>query len=157
MPNSSLRRTSWNYGVDAKYNFDIGKFNITTGAEMALEADSHGNVKGTSFGLDMIKRHRKAVYIQAVDNMTDKTTLSFGGREVMYDDMKNEFLPSLQLLHKLNNKDTVFLNVNKSFRMPTIGDQYSDSDSMILMMTLAPKPAGTMKSAGRSCCLRVNS
>ena len=36
----------------------------------------------------MIKRHRKAVYIQAVDNMTDKTTLSFGGREVMYDDMK---------------------------------------------------------------------
>lgn len=139
MPKKSLRRTSWNYGVDAKYNFDIGKFNITAGAEVALEADSHGNVKGTSFDLDMIKRHRKAVYIQAVDNMTDKTTLSFGGREVMYDDMKNEFLPSLQLLHKLNNKDTVFLNVNKSFRMPTIGDQYSDSDSMIFNDDLGPE------------------
>lgn len=96
-------------------------------------------LKGTSFDLDMIKRHRKAVYIQAVDNMTDKTTLSFGGREVMYDDMKNEFLPSLQLLHKLNNKDTVFLNVNKSFRMPTIGDQYSDSDSMIFNDDLGPE------------------
>ena len=57
----------------------------------------------------------------------------------MYDDMKNEILPSLQLLKKLNNKDTVFLNVNKSFRMPTIGDQYSDSDSMIFNDNLGPE------------------
>ena len=139
VPKSSLRRKSYNYGADTRYNFKTGKYDITTGLEIALEADSHGNVKGTSFDLDMIKRHRKAIYFQVVNDVNDKTQFSFGGREVMYDKIKNEFLPSFQILHKLSKKDSLFFNVNKSFRIPTIGDQYSDSDAVIFNDDLGPE------------------
>lgn len=139
MPKNSLRRESRNYGIDTKYNFIVGKSKITTGAEFAVEEDSHGNVKGISTDLDMIRRDRKAVYFQVVNDLSEKTQLSFGAREIMYEDMKKEFLPSLQILQKTSEKDTLFLNVNKSFRMPTIGDQYSDNDAMIFNSDLGPE------------------
>ena len=136
----SLRRKSYNYGVDANYNFQLGNFDIIAGGEYALEADSHGNVKGdTSFDLDMIKRHRKALYFQATSDVSNKTQISFGAREAMYDDLQNEFLPSFQVLHKLDKNDSLFMNINKSFRVPTIGDQYSDDEDMIFNDDLSPE------------------
>lgn len=76
--------------------------------------------------------------------LSEKLDLFLGTRYQMVEDLKNELCPQIQLLYKMDDTQSIYVNANKSFRVPTIKEQYnSNSNTFIPNPDLKPEKAWT--------------
>ena len=75
--------------------------------------------------------------------MNEKTKFLFGAREVFTGDSGNMFCPSFQLLYKMNNTTSTYININKSLRKPDLSKRYGTSATTLPNPDLKSEKAWT--------------
>lgn len=109
------------FGVDINNKFNLGKGSLYLGANFENE-----NMDMT-LGKYRRNQKTKAIYALAEMPMGDKTTVSFGGREVWISDLSSKFCPQFNILHKVTEDQSLFLNVNKAFRAPLAEELFGNA------------------------------
>ena len=67
--------------------------------------------------------------------VAERTTILAGAREVFTGDSRTAFCPQVQVLQKLSDKESVYLNVNKSLLEPSLSQRYG-----YMSTTTTPNP-----------------
>lgn len=131
------KNSGTNYGVEAKNNWKIGDAGLMGGIAADREkADSYYHNKFKAYKID---RDSAAAFFLLEKPLNELTTLYAGARDSYIQDAGSEFCPQFQVLHKLTNNESVYLNINKSFRAPTIVEQYGISDTQLVNPNIKPE------------------
>lgn len=142
-----------NYGIDIKkvWENDREKFLIGLNSKRELYVDE--NQKFASFGnsSSQLKPYARfgtyslngySMYGQYDRKLSDATKLVFSMREdLIRSDAGNynAFLPQLQILTKLNEENSVYANIGRSFRMPNFRQLYYSSGVLLQNPDLKPE------------------
>lgn len=131
--------TGRSYGVDVVNKWDLGWTDLTAGG--MFENERFRNLSGNHW----IERDRNygAVYFLTDTDLNEKTKFLFGAREVFTGDSGNAFCPSFQLLYKLNNTSSAYINVNKSLRKPDLSKRYGSNATTLPNPDLKSEKAWT--------------
>lgn len=125
-----------NFGAEMRNKWNIGNSKLTAGIIFDREEADYSSIKKN--------RNNTALYALGEIPLSEKLDLLLGARYQMVDDLKNELCPQVQLLYKVDNTQSIYVNANKSFRVPTIKEQYgSNSNTFIPNMDLKPETAWT--------------
>lgn len=135
----TMENSGNNYGVDAQNKWIFEKFRLTAGIGFDKEK-AESETSGKKYERN---RDSGAVYFLTETPTSQSTTLYLGAREAYIEDTGNEFCPQLQVLHKLDEKQSVYFNVNKTFRAPTVVEQYGISATQLANPDLKPESGWT--------------
>lgn len=119
-----------NFGFDVvnKWNFK-GTTLTAGGIYEAIRASQ------LSTGWNDRNRNHGSIYFMTETPVTERTTIMLGAREVFTGDSGNAFCPQVQVLQKLSDKESVYLNVNKSLLEPALSQRYG-----YMSITTTPNP-----------------
>lgn len=133
------RDTGKSYGLDVVNKWNLSWTNLTVGS--MFENESFKNLSGTTW----VKRNRNygAVYFLANTDLDNKTKLLVGAREVFTGDSGNMFCPSFQMLYKLSERSSAYINVNKSLRKPDLSKRYGSNATTLPNPDLKSEKAWT--------------
>ena len=133
------RDTGKSYGLDVVNKWNLSWTNLTAGS--MFENESFKNLSGTTW----VKRNRNygAVYFLANTDLDNKTKLLVGAREVFTGDSGNMFCPSFQMLYKLSERSSAYINVNKSLRKPDLSKRYGSNATTLPNPDLRSEKAWT--------------
>lgn len=133
------RDTGKSYGLDVVNKWNLSWTNLTVGS--MFENESFKNLSGTTW----VKRNRNygAVYFLANTDLDNKTKLLVGAREVFTGDSGNMFCPSFQMLYKLSERSSAYINVNKSLRKPDLSKRYGSNATTLPNPDLRSEKAWT--------------
>ncbi len=119
------------YGIDMVNKWDLGKTLLTAGGMFErIEARQFSSNKWNDRD-----RNHGSIYFMTETPVSDKTKVLFGAREVFTGDSGNAFCPQLQVLHKLTDNQSLYINVNKSLLEPALAQRYGYMSS-----TTTPNP-----------------
>ena len=119
------------YGIDMVNKWDLGKTLLTAGGMFErIEARQFSSNKWNDR-----ERNHGSIYFMTETPVSDKTKVLFGAREVFTGDSGNAFCPQLQVLHKLTDNQSFYINVNKSLLEPALAQRYGYMSS-----TTTPNP-----------------
>ncbi len=125
-----------NFGAEMRNKWDIGNSKLTAGIVFDREEADYSSIKRN--------RNNTALYALSEIPLSEKLDLFLGARYQMVEDLKNELCPQIQLLYKMDDTQSIYVNANKSFRVPTIKEQYgSNSNTFIPNPDLKPEKAWT--------------
>lgn len=126
------------YGIDLKNKWDLGRTELTAGGEFESERGKNTTTK-------VFKRIRNhgSVFFMTDTKVAKKTNVLFGAREVFTGSNGNSFNPQLQILQKATDKDSFYVNVNKSLLEAPVSRKYGYSDSFIPNPDLKPEKGWT--------------
>lgn len=125
-----------NFGAEMRNKWDIGNSKLTAGIVFDREEADYSSIKRN--------RNNTAFYALSEIPLSEKLDLFLGARYQMVEDLKNELCPQIQLLYKMDDTQSIYVNANKSFRVPTIKEQYgSNSKTFIPNPDLKPEKAWT--------------
>lgn len=125
-----------NFGAEMRNKWDIGNSKLTAGIVFDREEADYFSIKRN--------RNNTALYALSEIPLSEKLDLFLGARYQMVEDLKNELCPQIQLLYKMDDTQSIYVNANKSFRVPTIKEQYgSNSNTFIPNPDLKPEKAWT--------------
>jgi len=127
------------YGADVQNKWAIGKTLLTVGGN--YEHEKSERISSDKWLQNF--RDKGAVFFLTEANLAPKTKLITGAREVFSDASGNVFCPQVQILHKLSDADSVYINVNKSLREPDLSQKYGYSESQVANPDLKPENAWT--------------
>lgn len=120
---TGLTTDNWSkvYGIDINNKFDIGKASVIVGGNFDSErmAQTKGTYRRT--------QDTTAIYMLLDAPVSEKTSVSVGGRQVYISDLGNKFCPQFNVLHKLDENSSLFLNVNKAFRTPLAEELFGNA------------------------------
>ncbi len=115
------------YGFDAQRNWKIGKGTLTAGLAGQHEGynslPSRSNNTPNDYG-----RENWGVFAQWDQKIDKKNSFIIGGRETWTtgaDNNYSNFSAAGQFLHKMDDTNSLFLNISQSFIMPTFAQMYS--------------------------------
>ncbi len=133
------RDTGKSYGLDVVNKWNLSWTNLTVGS--MFENESFKNLSGTTW----VKRNRNygAVYFLTNTDLDNKTKLLVGAREVFTGDSGNMFCPSFQMLYKLSERSSAYINVNKSLRKPDLSKRYGSNATTLPNPDLRSEKAWT--------------
>lgn len=80
-------------------------------------------------------RNHGSLYFMTETPVAARTTILAGAREVFTGDSGTAFCPQVQVLQKLSDKESVYLNVNKSLLEPSLSQRYG-----YMSTTTTPNP-----------------
>lgn len=133
---SSSKNVVENFGAEMRNKWDIGNSKLTAGIVFDREEADYSSIKRN--------RNNTALYALSEIPLSEKLDLFLGTRYQMVEDLKNELCPQIQLLYKMDDTQSIYVNANKSFRVPTIKEQYnSNSNTFIPNPDLKPEKAWT--------------
>lgn len=125
-----------NFGAEMRNKWDIGNSKLTAGIVFDREEADYSSIKRN--------RNNTALYALSEIPLSEKLDLFLGARYQMVEDLKNELCPQIQLLYKMDDTQSIYVNANKSFRVPTIKEQYGpNSSTFIPNPDLKPEKAWT--------------
>ncbi|WP_231036159.1 TonB-dependent receptor plug domain-containing protein [Pectinatus sottacetonis] len=155
--NTRERNTS--YGIDGQRTWHIGeKTNIISGLDLQREKyepllTGHGESGRNR------SRNNWGVFTQWEQQFDKKNTGTIGMRETWTTDADNDqnysnFSMAGSILHKMDNENNIYLNINQSFIMPTFAQMYGSSDKAVPNPGLKPQTGinyelGWKKNSGR--------
>lgn len=115
-------------GYDAQNSWKTGYGKLLLGVGTQSERYEKTINAGSQSPIGPLTRNNYFLYVQNTLNLNDKNTLILGAREHMVrqtnEQDRNELLPQLQFLHRISDTKSWFVDVNKSFRMPTPTEKY---------------------------------
>ena len=117
------------YGYDLHKSWDIGDDQLLIGTSYTREEFEN---KNSDYG-----RHVFAVYGQYDMALSDRDQLTVSGRETWTTGAKESknytnFSGQVQLLHKLNNMQSLYASIGQSFVMPSFSNMYSTGASQVV-------------------------
>lgn len=133
------------YGADMQKRWDFnGKSNFIAGTSYQNEFYDDYAGDGHKKARKITDRNIYAIYGQYDHKFDEKNEIIIGARETWttggYKDQNfDNFSMSGQYLHKLSDKDTVYLNISQSFIMPTFSQMYGASSTAISNPELKPQ------------------
>lgn len=116
-----------NYGAEIRNKWDLGNNKLTAGIVFDREEADYSAIKRD--------RNNTALYALGEIPLDEKWDLFLGARYQMVQDLQNELCPQVQVLYKIDDSQSAYINANKSFRVPTIKEQYNSNNS-----TFIPNP-----------------
>lgn len=142
-----------NYGIDIKKVWENDREKVLIGLNSKRELYVDENQKFASFGnsSSQLKPYARfgtyslngySMYGQYDRKLSDATKLVFSMREdLIRSDAGNynAFLPQLQILTKLNEENSVYANIGRSFRMPNFRQLYYSSGVLLQNPDLKPE------------------
>lgn len=142
-----------NYGIDIKKVWENDREKVLIGLNSKRELYVDENQKFASFGnsSSQLKPYARfgtyslngySMYGQYDRKLSDATKLVFSMREdLIRSDAGNynAFLPQLQILTKLNEENSVYANIGRSFRMPNFRQLYYSSGILLQNPNLKPE------------------
>lgn len=142
-----------NYGIDVKKVWENDNEKVLIGLNSKRELYVDENQKFASFGnsSSQLKPYARfgtyslngySMYGQYDRKLSDATKLVFSMREdlIRSDACNyNAFLPQLQILTKLNEENSVYANIGRSFRMPNFRQLYYSSGVLLQNPDLKPE------------------
>lgn len=142
-----------NYGIDIKKVWENDREKVLIGLNSKRELYVDENQKFASFGnsSSQLKPYARfgtyslngySMYGQYDCKLSDATKLVFSMREdLIRSDAGNynAFLPQLQILTKLNEENSVYANIGRSFRMPNFRQLYYSSGVLLQNPDLKPE------------------
>lgn len=119
------------YGIDFVSKWDVGSVKLTAGGiyEM-IRARQFSSNRWNDRG-----RNHGSLFFMTETPISEKTKILAGAREVFTGDSGNAFCPQVQILHKLSEKESVYVNVNKSLLEPALAQRYG-----YMSQTTTPNP-----------------
>lgn len=133
--NTTTHQQGSNVGLDVQNKWVFDKYSLIAGGYYENEEAENIN-NGVWF-----KNSRKniAAFARVETDLSKQTKLFFGAREAFIENAGTEFCPQLQILHKLNVNESLYTNINKSFRAPTLSEQYGFSATQLINPDLRPE------------------
>lgn len=142
-----------NYGIDIKKVWENDREKVLIGLNSKRELYVDENQKFASFGnsSSQLKPYARfgtyslngySMYGQYDRKLSDATKLVLSMREdLIRSDAGNynAFLPQLQILTKLNEENSVYANIGRSFRMPNFRQLYYSSGVLLQNPDLKPE------------------
>ena len=142
-----------NYGIDIKKVWENDREKVLIGLNSKRELYVDENQKFARFGnsSSQLKPYARfgtyslngySMYGQYDRKLSDATKLVFSMREdLIRSDAGNynAFLPQLQILTKLNEENSVYANIGRSFRMPNFRQLYYSSGVLLQNPDLKPE------------------
>ena len=142
-----------NYGIDVKKVWENENEKVLIGLNSKRELYVDENQKFASFGnsSSQLKPYARfgtyslngySMYGQYDRKLSDATKLVFSMREdLIRSDAGNynAFLPQLQIFTKLNEENSVYANIGRSFRMPNFRQLYYSSGVLLQNPDLKPE------------------
>lgn len=137
---------TWDSHLGPRHNTDKGK-------HYGIDVVNQWRFKGTSLtvggtyeairaaqlspgrGWNDRNRNHGSLYFMTETPVAERTTVLVGAREVFTGDSGNAFCPQVQVLQKLSDKESVYLNVNKSLLEPALSQRYG-----YMSTTTTPNP-----------------
>ena len=123
--NTSTHQKGHNYGADLQDKFQLGKTELTVGANYENE-----NTKNST-NVEAAKRDSAALFFMTETEVSDKTKIFLGAREAYVEESGSKFCPQFQVMHSLGNDDNIYLNVNRSLRAPHVNEQWGTSTQLM--------------------------
>lgn len=121
----SRKQTSNNssrvFGVDINDRFKFKNFELLLGANFENENINHSMNKYNR------KQNTESIYMLLDANITKNTKVSVGGRQLFVEDLGSKFCPQFNVLHKLSENDSMFINVNKAYRTPLAEELFGNA------------------------------
>ncbi len=115
-------------GIDVQQSWTTPYARFTGGASAQQEDFKKIDYMDAANSQDK-DRNSYSVYLNATKNLNDTTTLIVGGRSQTVAesgrDNKNAFCPQFQLMKALSADQTWYVNIGKTFRVPTFSELYS--------------------------------
>ena len=137
----NTREQNVTYGLDIQRNWDIGKGKLIAGfsgqRELYRALYTHSTAESKRY-----MRNNWGVYVQWDQKIDAKNEFIIGGRQTWTTAAtKNyhNFSGAFQFLHKMDDKNNLFLNVSQSFIMPTFANMYKSGDQQIPSPNLKPQ------------------
>lgn len=121
------------YGVDINNRFHFKNLDVLVGGN--FENEHILQTKGTYSRT----QNTESIYLMLDAHLTDQTTLSVGGRQLFVEDLGSKFCPQINVLHKLSDNDSLFINANKAYRTP-LGEELFGNASHGYTGNLALRP-----------------
>lgn len=118
---SSDHQNGRNFGLDVQDKFDLGQTDLTVGASYEHER-TRISVKSSPK-----KRNNAAAFFMTETDLSDATKMFVGARETYSQGNGSKFLPQFQLMHEVGKDANIFLNINKSFRVPDVQEYWESS------------------------------
>ena len=137
----NTREKNMTYGLDVQRNWDIGKGKLTAGFSGQRELYRALYAHDTSASKRYM-RNNWGAYVQWDQKIDAKNEFIIGGRQTWTTAAtKNyhNFSGAFQFLHKMDDKNNLFLNVSQSFIMPTFANMYKSGDQQIPSPDLKPQ------------------
>jgi iron complex outermembrane receptor protein len=133
--NTTTHQQGKNYGLDIQNKWSFAKYSLLAGAY--YENEEAENLNNNVWYKN--KRNNAAAFARVETDLSKQTKLYIGGREAYIENAGSEFCPQLQILHKLNQNESIYANINKSFRAPTLSEQYGFSATQLINPDLRPE------------------
>ncbi len=130
----NTREKNGTFGLDVQRNWTIGKGILTAG--FSGQHETYQALPAPSTGATAVRdeaRNNWGVFAQWDQKIDKKNSFIIGGRETWStntSDGKNfsNFSASGQFLHKMDDANTLFLNISQSFIMPTLNAIFKDKE-----------------------------
>ena len=123
--NTSTHQKGHNYGADLQDKFQLGKTELTVGANYENE-----NTKNNT-NVEAAKRDSAAVFFMTETEVSDKTKIFLGASEAYVEKSGSKFCPQFQVMHSLGTDDNIYLNVNRSMRAPHVNEQWGTATQLM--------------------------
>lgn len=126
------REKNSTYGLDVQRNWKIGKGTLTAGFNGQHESfRALATFKTTGTDVKHEDRNNWGVFAQWDQKIDKKNSFIIGGRETWSTGASggknfSNFSASGQFLHKMNDTNSLFLNISQSFVMPTLYAIYKE-------------------------------
>jgi outer membrane receptor protein involved in Fe transport len=125
--NPSGKQKGRYYGVDIQDKWNFWKMSVTAGGNYDHEKSSR--ISG-DFWVDN-DRNKGALFFLAETDLAAETELILGAREVFSSESDNIFCPQFQVLQRMGEKNSLYLNVNRSLREPNLSQIYGYSATQL--------------------------
>lgn len=141
--NGAYTDTVSTLGFDTQNSWqeDFGK--ILAGINMQKEDYKKVINNGSQSSVGPLTRDSYSLYLQTTHELDSRNTMILGARQqwVRPEDGNNrsEFLPQIQYLKRITDNQSWFVDINKSFRMPTFTELYVTNSMLKANPNLTPE------------------
>lgn len=115
----SIQRGGY-YGVDVQNKWKLKGTEVSAGGTVEREDAKHQSSNKWMYN----QRNHGALFFLTDTPVSNQTNIIFGAREVFTGNSGNVLCPQLQVLHKLNGGESLYVNINKSLREPDLTQRY---------------------------------
>lgn len=130
-------------GFDAQNSWQEGFGKVLVGINSQREDYEKVINNGTQSPVGPLTRDNYSVYLQTTHELDSRNTMILGARQQWFqpEDGKNrnEFLPQIQFLKRITENQSWFVDINKSFRMPTFTELYVTNSMLKANPNLTPE------------------
>ncbi len=127
------------YGIDLQNKWDFKGTHLTLGG--TYEIDRSKNKSGGVWR-DHSRNHG-SIFFMTETPVSKKTDIFLGAREVFTGDSGNSFNPQFQVLYKATDRDSLYININKSLLEPPLSYRYGYSATQLPNPDLRPEKGWT--------------